>query len=91
MVSEIDHLLQYIETAGCTFHRNGKLYDSQDASEHIRKKYAHTKRWIKTSEDFILYAATKSSVSGRPYQVTCDGIEMETAEWIADELDRFRK
>ena len=89
--SEIDHLLQYIETSGCTFHRNGNIHDSRDAGEHIRKKYAHTKRRIKTSEDFIRYAATKSSVSGRPYHVTCDGIKMKTAEWLADELARFRQ
>jgi hypothetical protein len=91
MDSEIDHLLQYIEISGCTFHRNGNIHNSQDASEHIQKKYAHTKRWIKTSEDFILYAATKSSVSGQLYHVTCDGIKLITSEWLAEELARFRK
>lgn len=91
MESEIDHLLEYIETSGCTFNRNGTIHDSQDACEHIRKKYTHTKRYIKTTEDFIQYAATKSSMSGRPYQVTCEGNEMPTAKWLLDELARFRK
>lgn len=91
MQSEIDHLLQYIETSGCTFNRNGTVHDGQQAVEHIRKKYAHTKRRIKSTEDFIRYAATKSSISGQPYQVTCDGVEMPTAEWLTGELARFRE
>jgi hypothetical protein len=91
MDPEINHLLQYIEASGCTFNRNGNIHDSQAAAEHIRRKYAHTKRWTTSTEDFIRYAATESSITGRPYQVTCGGIEMETAEWLADELARFRE
>lgn len=91
MDSEIDHLLQYIETSNCTFIRNGEIHNSQDAVEHIRKKYAYAKRRIKSAEDFIRYAATKSSMSGKPYQVICNGTEMPTAEWLTDELSRFRK
>lgn len=91
MSSEIDHLIHYIETSDCAFIRNGKSYGGQEASEHIRKKFAFTKRWIKTTEDFIRYAATESSVSGKPYQVACEGIDRLTAEWLADELARFRK
>jgi hypothetical protein len=89
--SEIDHLIQFIETSGCTFIRNGKNYGSQEASEHIRKKFAYTKRSIKTTEDFIKYVATESSMSGKPYQVVCDGINRLTAEWLAVELARFRR
>lgn len=90
MQSEIDHLMQAIETSGCTFERNGYSHDGQEASAHIRKKYAYVKRKVTSTEDFIRYAATQSSVSGRPYQVTCDGIEMPTAEWLVQELARFR-
>lgn len=91
MDSEIDHLLQYIETSDCTFIRNEETHDSQDAVEHIRTKYAYAKRRIKSAEDFIRYAATKSSMSGKPYQVICSGIKMPTAEWLTDELSRFRR
>lgn len=88
---EIEHLLQYIDTSDCTFIRNGKSHDSKDAGMHIRKKYDHIKGRIKTTEDFIRYAATKSSMSGRPYQIICDGDKMATAEWLTRELDRFRR
>ena len=91
MGQEIEHLLQYIDTSDCTFIRNGKSHDSKDAGMHIRKKYGHIKGRIKTTEDFIRYAATKSSMSGRPYQVICNGEKTATAEWLTRELDRFRK
>jgi hypothetical protein len=91
MVAEIDHLLRYIEASGCTFHRNGKDHDGGDAGAHIRRKYTHTKRWIETTEDFIKYTATKSSVSGSPYDVTCNGVQTPTARWLTDELTRFRE
>lgn len=88
---EIEHLLQYIDTSDCTFIRNGKSHDSKDAGMHIRKKYGHIKGRIKTTEDFIRYAATKSSISGQPYQIICDSEKMATAEWLTRELDRFRR
>jgi len=90
MHAEIDHLLQYIETSTCSFKRNGTIHNGQQAGEHIRKKYAYTKRWINSTEDFIRHAATQSSMSGQPYQVACDGVEMPTAEWLTEELARFR-
>ena len=89
--TEINHLLRYIETSDCEFNRNGTIHNSQDAGKHIRRKYGHTKRWIKSTEDFILYAATKSSTTGKPYLVICNGIEIPTAEWLSEELARFRE
>ena len=91
METEIDHLLRYIETSDCEFNRNGSIHNSQDAGKHIRRKYAHTKRWIKSTEDFITYAATKSSTTGKTYKVICGELEMPTAEWLREELGRFRE
>jgi hypothetical protein len=91
MNAEIDHLLHYIEAADCTFDRNGTMYDPHAAAAHIRKKYAYARRWIESAEDFIRYAATESSMSGRPYAVICDGVETPTADWLTDELNRFRQ
>ena len=90
METEIEHLLCYIETSGCTFNRNGTIHTSEEAGEHIRKKYAYAQRWIKTTEDFITHAATKSSMSGKAYTVSCDGVERPTAKWLEEELLRFR-
>jgi hypothetical protein len=91
MGAEIDHLLWYIESSDCQFNRNGTIHESRDAVNHIRRKYTHTKRWIKSTEDFIRYAATKSSTTGRPYKVICKGVERPMAEWLTEELVRFRE
>jgi len=88
---EIKHLIEYIENSKCTFIRNGKEYNTKEALVHILNKYEYTKRWIKSAEDFIKYAATKSSVSSRPYTVRCDGREILCAEWLSEELNRFRE
>ena len=88
---EIKHILEYIENSKCSFIRNGKEYNTKEALVHILNKYVYTKRWIKSAEDFIKYTATKSSMSGRPYTVRCDGRENLCAEWLSEELSRFRK
>ena len=87
---EINHLLQYVENAGCTFIRNGKAYNGAEARAHIQKKYDYFKDRIKTTEDFITHAATKSTMSGKPYMVRCSGREISCAEWLNVELERFR-
>ena len=89
--TEIDHLLETIDASECMFIRNGKHYNSSEAGAHIRRKYAHIKGRIGTTEDFIKYAATKSSLTGRPYQVVCKDTKMATADWLEEELERFRR
>jgi len=88
---EIKHIIEYIENSKCIFIRNGKEYNTKEALAHIQNKYEYTKRWIKSAEDFIKYAVTKSSMSGRPYTVRCDRRESLSAEWLSEELKRFRK
>lgn len=91
MEEEIDHLMSYIGQSDCTFIRNGKEHDSADALEHIAKKYDYVKKRVKRTEDFIAWAATKSSISGRPYLVRCEGGETPTGEWLGAELARLRE
>ena len=50
------------------------------------KKYDYYKNRITSTEDFILYSATKSTMSGEPYRVICNGKSMHTAEWLKEEL-----
>jgi len=88
---EVAHLLQYIENSECVFTRNGKEHLGPEALEHIQMKYDYVRKKVETTEDFIRYAATKSSLSGRPYLVRCDEVELPTAEWLKAELARFRQ
>lgn len=89
--SEIRHLLQFIGSSdGCTFVRNGKEYTTADARAHIEKKYAYAERWIDSTEAFIELTATKSSMSGNPYMVRCNGMEFPSAQWLSEELISYR-
>lgn len=87
---EIGHLLRFIGSSDCSFVRNGDEYDAAGARSHIERKYDYAKRWIETSEQFIEYTATKSSVSGKPYRVICAGREEPSSVWLLQELARFR-
>jgi hypothetical protein len=91
---EVQHLLGYLGNSGCEFFRNGAWHRAEDASDHIARKYDYLlkKDLIKTSEDFIRGAATKSSVSGKAYQVRCkDNQPVSSAAWLSEELARYRE
>jgi hypothetical protein len=89
---EVDHLLNYVKTASCKFERNGEIHDGVEAESHIRKKYALFSSKIETTEQFIEWSATKSTISGRYYRVNCgDAGWIETREWLLKELDNYRR
>jgi len=87
---EIAGLLQFIEQSKCTFTRNSKLYDSFAARQHIEKKYNYYTKRITTAEEFIQYSATKSSITGKPYTVLCNGVTMNSSDWLNAELNKVR-
>jgi Family of unknown function (DUF5329) len=91
--TEINYLLGFVVSSGCQFYRNGSWYDSKKAQAHLRDKYQMLAAadQINTAEDFIEKAATKSSLSGRPYEVRCGGGETVTSnQWLRDALARYR-
>ena len=88
---EINHLLQFIGKANCTFVRNGDSHASSEAQSHINRKYNYVKSKVTSAEDFIKYTATKSSMSGKYYKVICTGEEKTSQKWLLDELAAYRK
>lgn len=88
---EIAHLIDYIAASGCLFIRNGKAYDASTAREHIQKKYDYLQSRIRTAEDFIRQAASRSSMSGEPYRIQCSEATVLCADWLRDELRRYRQ
>ena len=80
--AEIEHLLGFIGSSGCTFVRNDEKHKAKAAQNHIEMKYDYAKRSIRTAEQFIEHTATKSSTSGEPYRVICAGREEASAEWL---------
>lgn len=88
---EIDHLLAFILESSCAFVRNGREYDAERAHRHVLRKYDYFEGEIETAEDFIEYSATRSTMSGKPYQLVCDGRTRASADVLLGELERFRK
>lgn len=90
---EISFLLGYVEGSGCEFYRNGTWSNSQAAQAHLRDKYDYlvVRNQVDTAEQFIDRAATRSSISGLPYQVRCHGAAtVSSQQWLRDELARLR-
>jgi hypothetical protein len=88
--NEIRHLLDFISGSSCVFIRNGDRYPAVEARAHIERKHQHIGDRVRTAEDFIAYAATKSSISGEPYLVRCGERELPSAAWLKEELARYR-
>jgi hypothetical protein len=88
----IDYLIGQVEKSECKFVRNGDEHTGKEASEHMRAKYNHFKKEIKTPEDFIAKCASKSELSGKPYMVRKpDGETVKCEEWLKSALEDHRK
>lgn len=89
---EVEHLLEFVETTDCEFERNGKKYDGERASKHIKRKYKYFRDEITSTEEFIEYSATISTRSGKPYLVYCSTNDpVESSSWLLEELAQFRQ
>ena len=88
---EIDYLLNTIGSSDCTFIRNGKRHNAQDAEAHLRMKYRRGKRYAPTSEKFIERLASKSSMSGKLYYIECESeVRKAFGQWLMQRLNEYR-
>ena len=89
--SEVGYLIEWVRASGCTFIRNGNAHAAPAAADHLAMKYRRGRRWIDSAEDFISRIATKSSMSGEPYQVECPGqARRASATWLTGALRTHR-
>lgn len=87
----IQYLLDYVARSELTFIRNSGQHTAQEASEHMQKKYEHFRDEIKTPEEFIELCATRSLLSGKPYQViNKQGETVKTGDWLTIKLKEHR-
>lgn len=90
---EISGLMQALETSGCRFQRNGTWYDAVAARGHLQRKYDYLLKrdMVDSSEQFIDRAASRSSMSGKAYKVSCSGApEQDASTWFLQQLRRLR-
>lgn len=89
---EVDHLIKFVKSTSCQINRNGHYHDGEKALAHIQQKYDYFRKKIGTTEQFIEYSATKSTMSGRSYIVKCGNqTPQETKDWLLDELKKYRQ
>jgi hypothetical protein len=92
--AEVGFLLQYIEESGCEFYRNGTWYDGRQARAHLSAKYQYLagRDQISTTVEFIERVATRSSLTGIPYQIRCQGsAPMGSNQWLSDAIAAYRQ
>ena len=90
-VKEVNQLLYFVKNSACIINRNGSDYPANEGVGHIKRKYDYFRDDINSTEDFIEYSATKSTMSGKYYTATCPGKgTMKTRDWLLTELKRFR-
>lgn len=90
---EIAFLLNAIAASKCSFIRNGQSYDAPAAVAHLRLKYERlaAQNQIRDADEFIAKAATRSSLTGRPYEIQCPGAPpVPTGQWLQDALLQHR-
>jgi hypothetical protein len=88
---EVELLITAVAASDCIFERNGTSYTSAQAADHLRLKFRRGIKNVKSAEDFIDRLASKSSISDKPYFITCPQAERETSgSWLNRQLNVIR-
>jgi hypothetical protein len=86
--SEIERMLEAVRSSGLVFLRNGKDATAAEAAEHLRKKWRQTTPPITTVQGFLNRVASRSSSSGKSYQVKlADGSKVEANVWLRGQIE----
>jgi hypothetical protein len=86
--AKIQQLIAAVETLeGAQFLRNGSTHDAKEAADHLRLKLRTAGNRVKTADDFIRLCGSRSSLSGKPYQIRlADGTIIETEAFFRNRL-----
>ncbi len=86
IVRLIDHVALQTDIR---FIRNGEVFEAPEAASHLRAKMNSAGWRIKTAEHFVDYLASRSSMSGTPYEIRlADGRLMLARDWLRAELKK---
>jgi hypothetical protein len=92
----IQYLIRSVEQlSNAKFIRNGSAHDAPAAAEHLRLKLRRAQGRCDTADDFIRLCASKSTVSGQPYQIRfADGSLLTSEAFLRlklKELEKFKQ
>ncbi|HWL95462.1 MAG TPA: DUF5329 family protein [Phycisphaerae bacterium] len=81
---KIEKLISHVEKLqNAVFVRNGDEHTCVEAAKHMRDKWKWKRSEIRTARDFIRVAASKSSMTGRPYLIRFkNGSEKKSGEYL---------
>lgn len=91
---EVDWLLRTVGSSGCEFLRGGTAYSAAKAQEHLRQKfdYLDARGQLKSAEDFIVKAGTRSSMTGEAYGIRCPNSSQQASDaWLHTHLKALRQ
>jgi len=83
------YLIDKVAKSKLKFVRNGTEYTSQEAANHIRRKYEYFKSRIESTEDFIQMCASKSLISGESYLVSTAQGNILLEKWLRTILKEY--
>lgn len=90
--ARIDFLIGEVRSSRAIFIRNGREYPADRAAAHLERKLRFAGRRVQTVRQFIVGIASRSSESGKPYEIRWpDGRRQPLAEWLLAELARYEK
>jgi hypothetical protein len=91
--ARIEYLIESVAALnGARFIRNGAEFNSREAADHLRVKLRNAGSRVRTAEDFILYCATGSSMSGETYRIRlADGRTVNTADFLRGKLAAYEE
>jgi len=87
----IEYLIASVENlSGAKFVRNGSQYDGKEAAAHLRMKLKKAGGRVHSAEDFIDGCASKSYLSGTPYQIVFpDGRSVPSGTFFREKLREY--
>ena len=81
---DIESLIKQVTSSPCTFIRNDKRHNQQEAAQHLRRKWDYAKDDVTDIQVFINEVASKSWFSGKPYMVECGDETITSQEWLTN-------
>jgi len=87
----IEALIEAVaRSEGLVFVRNGVEHGAKKAAGHLRRKWDAAGERIETAEQFIEHLASRSSITGEPYEIRLrHGAAMPAAAWFRARLAEF--
>lgn len=89
--AKIERLIQAVaDLQEATFIRNSTEHDAKEAADHLRSKWRAKADDIRTAEQFIETIASRSSLSGEPYQIRLpNGRVVQAGEYFRERLNEI--